>query len=61
VILRGDDAVAAGRLHARGRGGDVPVSAPVAVAARFRGDKVVRWQSCGSREEALAALEASAP
>lgn len=59
--LEADEPFAAGegvvipvRQYGRGRGSGVETSMRSFHVGHFRGDRMVRWRLCGSREEALA-------
>jgi ketosteroid isomerase-like protein len=51
----GDRVVAFVRLRGRARGSGVPIDAPFAHVATFRGAQITRWRAYARREEALEA------
>lgn len=54
-FLAGEGIVVPVKHAGRGRGSGIDVSTDVFHVAHFRGDRVIRWRLCGSRDEALAA------
>src|SRR6476620_1755625 len=52
----GDQVVAVGTAHIRGRGGGVETDIPTAGVASFRGGKMTRWEDFGDGQKALKAV-----
>jgi ketosteroid isomerase-like protein len=52
----GDRVLAFVRLRGRARRGGVPIDAPFAHVATFRGSQIVRWHAYAHRDEALEAV-----
>jgi ketosteroid isomerase-like protein len=52
----GEQIVAVGTIHIRGRGSGVETDIPTAGVASFRGGKMTRWQDFGDRQKALEAV-----
>ena len=53
----GDRVIVLGRAHARGRQSGLSLTSPAAWLADMREGRVYRWQTFGSHEEALEAVE----
>jgi ketosteroid isomerase-like protein len=51
----GDQILAIGTIHIRGRGGGVETHIPTAGIASFREGKMTRWEDFGDRQQALEA------
>jgi ketosteroid isomerase-like protein len=58
VIDLGSRVVGVGTVSIRGKGSGVEVTAPTATVITFREGKIVRFEECGEREQALAVARA---
>jgi ketosteroid isomerase-like protein len=52
----GEQVLATGTIHVRGRGGGVETDIPTAGVASFRDGKMTKWKDFGDRHEALKAV-----